>query len=81
MNRKGAELTLNMMIIIIILLIALVVLIIIFSGKTSIFANATGSCESKGGQCLPLNCSADTQASLPSGRCDLGKVCCIQVLK
>ena len=41
MDKKGAELSLNVIIVAVILLIVLVVLVIIFSGKTGIFAKTT----------------------------------------
>ena len=78
MNKKGAELTLTMIIVIVILLIALVVLVIIFSGKTGIFAKTTASCEAQGGECLS-ECPS-THAPLLGGKCETGK-CCIPLLK
>lgn len=41
MNRKGAELSLNVIIIAVIVIIVLVVLVIIFSGRTQIFTRTT----------------------------------------
>jgi hypothetical protein len=41
MNKKGAELSLNVIIIAVIVIIVLVVLVIIFSGRTNIFAKIT----------------------------------------
>jgi len=79
MNKKGAELTLNVMIILIILLIALIVLVIIFSGKTSIFSKTTGGCQARGGSCMdgeecPLGYAP---AALGAKLCNSGQVCCI----
>ena len=81
MNKKGAELSLNVIIIAIIVLIVLVVLIVIFTEKTSIFARTTSGCEARGGTCVDgTSCPA---SSAPAGfgiqLCDAGKICCIQL--
>ena len=41
MNKKGAELSLNVIVIAVIVLVVLIVLIIIFSGRSNIFAKTT----------------------------------------
>ena len=79
MNKKGVELSLNVIIIAVILLVVLVVMIVIFSGKTSIFAKTTSGCEARGGTCLDgTSCPA---SSAPAGfgmqLCATGKICCI----
>ncbi|MEM4336435.1 MAG: hypothetical protein QXG86_00325 [Candidatus Woesearchaeota archaeon] len=78
MNKKGAELTLTMIVVVIILLIALVVSIIIFSGKFGVFSRTTASCEAQGGVCLE-RCPS-THAPLLGGKCDSGK-CCMPIEK
>ena len=81
MNKKGAELSLNVIIIAVIVLVVLIVLIVIFSGKTSIFAKITSGCEARGGTCL--DGSACPASYAPAGfglqLCESGKVCCIPV--
>ena len=45
MNKKGAELSLNVIVIAVIVIVVLVVLIIIFSGRSNIFVKSTTQIE------------------------------------
>ena len=53
MNKKAAELTLNVIIVAVLVLIVLAVLIFIFSGKMTFFNKGLKDCASLGGTCLP----------------------------
>ena len=65
-SKKGAELTLNIIIIAAIALIVLVVMLFIFSGKIKLFGQGTESCASKGGACSPTGFTAEC---IKSGSC------------
>ena len=76
MNKKGAELPMNLIIIAAILLIVLIVILAIFSSRTQIFTKGISDCESKGGKCMS-NC---TKGAIAYGTsCNESKVCCIEV--
>ncbi len=73
MNKRGAELSLNVIIIAVILIVVLVVLVIIFSAKTSIFTQTTTetakpftakTCDVPGtGRYCSDNCGSDSDVS------------------
>ena len=68
MNRKAAEMSLNVIIIAVLVLIVLVVLVIIFSGRIGRFQNST----------------AETQAPYKANTCDVpgtGRYCSDQCLE
>lgn len=94
-NKKGAELSLNVIIIAIIVIIVLVVVIVIFGTKLNLFGKTSDSCESQKGNCeAGIKKSSGTYSYLecPEGKTRLrtascnedvyGKdyVCCISVL-
>jgi len=83
MNKKGVELSLNVIIIAIIVIIVLVVVVIIFGGKINVFSKSTVSCSAKGGYCA----NPDMQTrGCPAGEIFLnntdctGQICCLKVL-
>lgn len=81
-SRRGAELSLTIIIIAIILLIVLIVMVAIFTGKISMFGKATATCSSKGGQCSDqltggLTCPGG-YATFP-GATDCQNACCIPI--
>ncbi len=51
MDRKGAELTMNVIIVAVLALIVLVVLLVIFTGRTSTFSKGLKDCASLQGVC------------------------------
>jgi hypothetical protein len=51
MNKKGAELSMNVIIVSIIALVVLVVLIIVFVNKMGVTVTQTDTCENNGGNC------------------------------
>jgi hypothetical protein len=86
MNKKGAEMSLNVIIIAILVIIVLVVVVIVFSTKFSIFGKTTANCQSQGGQCVENNgtvllpkCS-EGYTLAPGAKCNASnEICCIQV--
>lgn len=79
MDKKGAELSLTIIIVAILLLVALVVIIVIFSGKTGIFARTTSECRAQGGECKEGSKCPSTDAYVGAS-CEAGSVCCIPLL-
>ncbi len=66
LNKKGSEMTLNVIIIAAIALIVLVVMLFIFSGKIKAFGQGTDSCTAKGGSCTAEGYSA---SCIKAGSC------------
>lgn len=58
-NKKGAELSLNVIIIAALALLVLVIVAIIFMGKTGTFTKESGSCTTIGGSCTRTGCTGD----------------------
>ncbi|MBI2546281.1 hypothetical protein HYV81_03815 [Candidatus Woesearchaeota archaeon] len=84
-NKRGAELSLNVIIVAAIALIVLVILVLIFTGRIAIFRFGVEDCVSKGGSCDTAAGSAcpPDYADLPSASCydannkvDKNKKCC-----
>jgi len=89
MNKKGAELSLNVIIIAIIVIVVLVVVVIIFSGKISLFGKSTVNCQAQGGYCTAPQLTTVGGNSIPScpageamvKNADCGQqICCLKVL-
>ena len=84
MNKKGAELSMNVIVIAAIVLLVLVVLSIIFLGRVGIFSKQVGDCTSKGGSCQ-LKTECDISKMSPGTNCETDKeggygplyVCCL----
>jgi len=92
MNKKGAELSLNIIIIAVILLIALVVVVIIFSGKMGMFTKGSeetsspykaGVCDvpGTGRYCSDQCFTGGSEVKMDSFTCrdttaGIGKCCC-----
>jgi hypothetical protein len=87
---KKGDMSLQVIVIAVICIVVLVVLIMIFTGKTRSFGTITGSCDSKGGQCLsaselsstspdPANPSCPTGSAKSFGsKCDeADSICCV----
>jgi hypothetical protein len=72
MNKRGMEMSLNVVIIAVIVLIVAVVLIFIFFKGVNPFTSWSTSCQDKGGVCMP-ECTGGAVHS--SGTCQDG-VCC-----
>ncbi len=72
MNKKGAELSLNVIIIAALGLLVLVVLAIIFTGRTGIFVRESDKCDVKGGTCIAAQTDcAGAYDKVVWGACDL----------
>jgi len=55
-SKKGAELSINVIIVAVIALVVLAVLIFIFSGRSQVFVKSVSmSCIEQGGECKPAN--------------------------
>ena len=78
MDKKGVELSMNVIIIAVIALLVLVVLIFIFSGRTQIFAKGTEACSTKQGTCIDSAeaCPGPVVSALD---CSEGQKCCVRV--
>ena len=82
-NKKGAELSLNVIIIAAIALIVLVILVLIFTGRIAIFRVGLEDCVAKGGTCRP-DCNPN-EARLTGTNCKpeasesrlQGNYCCL----
>ncbi len=79
-NRRGAELSVNVIIVAAIALIVLVILVLIFTGRIAMFRYGVEDCKSKGGDCIVSvgqDCNSNGRegyAELPSASCyDLNK--------
>jgi len=72
MNKKGAELSLNVIIIAALGLLVLVVLAIIFTGRTGVFVKESDKCNVQGGRCVTAQTDcAGTYDRVVRGACDL----------
>jgi len=74
-NKKGAELSLNVIVIAVLVLIVLAVLIFIFSNKIGGFRTSVDSCTDKGGKC---SATCTDGPLIQTKDCPSG--CCIPVL-
>jgi hypothetical protein len=95
MNKKGAELSLTVIIVAIILIVVLVVVIIIFGSKLNVFGRTSSNCIVQGGSCkVPdtnTKACAQGETQLFDVKCgdeedasitqDQKRICCIKVLK
>ncbi len=88
-NKKGAELTLNVIVIAAIVLFVLVILLLIFTGRIGGFQTESGKCVTQGGTCTLGACAENTR-QVGSLTCDLNNdgdftttaadgVCCVGV--
>jgi len=78
MKKKGAEMSLNVIIVAIILIIVLIVVIYIFLSQSKTAANETTSiatCQARNGNCLP-SCPSGT-ISLGQFSCPTSQYCCV----
>ncbi len=82
MNKKGAELSMNVIVIAAIVLLVLVVLSIIFLGRVGIFSKQVGDCASKGGVCTPRADCTDITKLVPGTNCERdsnnAEICCLR---
>ncbi|HLD88766.1 MAG TPA: hypothetical protein VI894_01020 [Candidatus Nanoarchaeia archaeon] len=87
MNKRGVELSVNVIIIAIIALLVLVILVAIFTGRIAIFSGESAKCESQGGKCSFV-CGQGDAAGYgkefagakcfdSSGKPDQSKKCCV----
>lgn len=81
MNKKGAELSMNVIIVSIIALVVLVVVIIVFVNKMGATVTQTDTCSNNGGRCVETakDCSG-TYEQIRSGTsytCTDKQVCCV----
>jgi len=77
-NKKGAELSVNVIIVAVIALLVLVVLSVVFMDQIRVFVDSiSGKCSGKGGTCL-TSCSLDLYNPQPNLRgCTGGTTCCV----
>jgi hypothetical protein len=78
-NKKGVEMSMNLIIIAVIALLILVVVILIFTGAASKFVGGTSDCGKKGGTVNSANCAkcSDTDTiRYPLGDDSKTKECC-----
>jgi len=81
MNKKGAELSMNVIVIAAIVLLVLVVLSIIFLGRIGIFGKSVGDCATKGGVCVAREDCTDITRLAPGTNCEKdepGTICCVK---
>lgn len=72
-NKRGAELSLNVIIVAAIALIVLVILVLIFTGRIAIFRVGIEDCQSKGGTCVPTGQDCpQNNVYLPGASCFVG---------
>ena len=84
MNKKGVEISMNVLIIAAIGLLVLVVLSIIFLGRIGTFGQKSGDCEVQGGLCgekcgEPGTPTAEYQQRNPLLTCPENQVCCLKI--
>lgn len=77
-NKKGVDLSINIIIIAVAALIALIVLIAIFSGQTRKTVSTLESCEGIGGQCRYFNDCLSGEVEKFNSKCETG-ICCIKI--
>lgn len=84
-NKKGVEMSMNVIVIAAIALIVLVVLVIITTGRVGIFTKGVQDCASKGGIILEgENTDCINQNGVPigpiveNGKTQEGKICCVK---
>lgn len=89
-NKKGAELTLNVIVIAAIVLFVMVILLLIFTGRIGEWGKQVVKCETKGGVCAIGGCAENARA-VDAWKCDMDGdgttnegpgvdgVCCISV--
>lgn len=89
-DKKGAELTLNVIVIAAIVLFVLVVLLLIFTGRIGGFQRATAECSTQGGVCTLGACPSEAR-QVSTLSCDMNGdgdskdgpgvdgVCCVSV--
>lgn len=91
LEKKGAELSVNLIIVAILALLVLVIMSLIFTGRIGIFRKSVDSCTSFGGSCVgdASMCAGSYQRIERSGVCDLNPendpnslddgLCCVSV--
>lgn len=83
MNKRGAELTMNVIVIAVILLITVAVVISFLFSQSGKTQTALNNCESKGGQCVEstAKCFESKGTPLPGFECkeDLQKTSCCYI--
>jgi hypothetical protein len=83
MNKKGVELSINVIVITVIALIILVILVFMTSGKLKSFIAGTDSCPPANCKVTADACESQGKAAIPM-RCDVNKpkeqkFCCVSV--
>jgi len=77
-NKKGIELSVNVIIIAVIALLVLVVLFAVFTGRLTIFNIGIKDCAAKGGTCKAKgSCLSGQEIALPGTDCAKTEDCCI----
>lgn len=69
-NKRGAELSLNVIIVAALALLVLVILAVIFMGRAGIFRQQSGDCTTLGGSCSRTGCTGQYQRQMAYD-CDL----------
>lgn len=76
MNRKGVELSMNLIIVAVIALLVLVVVILIFSGTAGKFSKGISDCSDRGGNLESRSCDPNTESHYALADTSTEK-CCI----
>lgn len=85
MNKKGAEISINVIIVAAIAMLVLVIVSIIFIGRIGPFSTSVVDCENKGGKCVlsSESCPDDYPVPYAGWQCEKlneeNQKCCIQV--
>jgi hypothetical protein len=89
MNKKGMELSVNIIIIAAIAMIVLIIIVALLVGKMNLFGNSSSTCENNGGSCVEKSPGCGDYQKQQSGinyRCldskgaiDTGMVCCVGI--
>jgi hypothetical protein len=75
MNKRAANLTIEIIIVCVILLVFCIIMLAIFGGSAKNWVTGTKNCNTVGGSCLSTGDSKCIK-EIPNGQCDGGQKCC-----
>jgi hypothetical protein len=83
MNKKGMELSVNIIVIAAIAMVVLIIIVAMLVGKMNLFASSSDTCENNGGNCVLRSPGCGTYQTEQTGRnyqcTDSGDICCVGV--